>query len=127
MKIDKPSDEDKANFTALFGDHPALEIKPMFGNLAAFVSANQQMCAGLFGPAVGLRLSEDDRADLLAVAGAGPFGPEGRPMKEYVAVPPAWSGGGSEIDGWIERAVTHTESLPAKQKKKKSAKKSAKK
>jgi hypothetical protein len=48
MKIDKPSDADKADFTELFGQHPPLEIKPMFGNLAAFVSENQQMCAGLF-------------------------------------------------------------------------------
>lgn len=116
MKIDKPSDADKARFTELFGDHPALEVKPMFGNLAAFVTSNKQMCAGLFGSSIGVRLAEDDRVVLLAVDGAGPFGPEGRPMKEYVALPPAWSSSGDEIDGWIDLAIAHTESLPPKRK-----------
>jgi hypothetical protein len=118
MKIDKPSDADKAYFTELFGQHPALEIKPMFGNLAAFVSENQQMCAGLFGSSVGVRLAEDDRDELLAVAGAGPFGPEGRPMKEYITIPYDWRNDGADaVDAWIDRAVAHTESLPAKKKK----------
>ena len=119
MKVAKPSEEDKANFTALFGDHPGLELKPMFGNLAAFVRSNQQMCAGLFGPTIGLRLNESDRSDLMDVEGAGPFGPEGRPMKEYVAVPAAWNVGGGEVDSWIDRAVAHTETLPPKKKKSK--------
>ena len=133
MKVDKPSEADKDNFVALFGEHPALEIKPMFGNLAAFVKANQQMCAGLFGASVGLRLAESDRGELIAVEGAGPFGPEGRPMKEYIAIPPAWCRLGSAVDGsdvddWIDRAVAHTESLPPKKKKatkKKATKKKA--
>lgn len=122
MKVDKPSDADKDYFTELFGQHPALQIKPMFGNLAAFVNENQQMCAGLFGSSVGLRLAEDERDALLAVPGAGPFGPEGRPMKEYVAIPHDWrtteaDGGGAAVDTWIDRAVAHTESLPPKKKK----------
>ena len=116
MKIAKPTEQDKAQFTALFGDHPALVLKPMFGNLAAFVNSNQQMCAGLFGPQVGLRLNADDRAELLAVAGTGPFGPEDRPMKEYVSIPSKWKRGGDRVDDWIDRAIAHTEALPPKKK-----------
>jgi hypothetical protein len=122
MNIDKPSDADKLYFTELFGQHPALEIKPMFGNLAAFVSENQQMCAGLFGSSVGMRLAEDDRDELLAVAGAGPFGPEGRPMKEYISIPYGWrSDDADAVDAWIDRAVAHTESLPPKKKARKTS------
>lgn len=119
MKIDKPSDADKVYFTELFGEHPALQVKPMFGNLAAFVSENQQMCAGLFGSSVGLRLNEEDRAELLALPGAGPFGPEGRPMKEYVTIPHAWRDADPDaaLDSWIDRAVAHSSSLPPKKKK----------
>jgi hypothetical protein len=106
MKIDKPSDADKADFTELFGQHPPLEIKPMFGNLAAFVSENQQMCAGIFGSSVRMRLTEDDRDELLAVPGAGPFGPKGRPMKEYIAISYDWRNDGvGAVDAWIDRAV----------------------
>lgn len=122
IKVDKATEADKAYFTALFGDHPALHIKPMFGNLAAFVSENQQMCAGLFGSSIGLRLAEDERAALLAIPGAGPFGPEGRPMKQYIAIPPSWRDAGDDdagetVDGWIDLAVSHTESLPMKKQK----------
>jgi TfoX/Sxy family transcriptional regulator of competence genes len=117
VKIAKPTEDDKAYFTELFGEHPALELKAMFGNLAAFVRSNEQMCAGLFGASVGLRLGENDRAELFAIDGAAPFGPEGRPMKEYVAIPPAWRESGDDVDGWIDRAIDHTQSLPPKKKK----------
>ena len=117
MKIDKPTEDDKAYFAELFGEHPALELKAMFGNLAAFARSNEQMCAGLFGASVGLRLNENDRAELFAIDGAAPFGPEGRPRKEYVAIPPAWRQSGADVDGWIDRAIAHTQSLPPKKKK----------
>jgi hypothetical protein len=78
----------------------------MFGNLAAFVSENQQMCAGIFGSSVRMRLTEDDRDELLAVPGAGPFGPKGRPMKEYIAISYDWRNDGvGAVDAWIDRAV----------------------
>jgi hypothetical protein len=48
MEIPKPSEADKDFFRAVLPDDPAVEVKPMFGNLGAFVYGN--MCAGLFGP-----------------------------------------------------------------------------
>ena len=120
--IPKPSDDDKAYFASLFEHRPDVELKPMFGNLAAFSVNNAQMCAGLFGPLVGIRLDEAQREELLAVKGAGPFGPEDRPMKEYVSLPPSWrTGHDDEVDAWIDTAVAHTATLPAKKKKAKKA------
>ena len=58
-------------------EDPEAEIKPMFGNLGAFVHG--KMFAGLFGAAVGVRLGEADARELAAIDGAGPFGPAERP------------------------------------------------
>ena len=51
MKIPKPSDDDRARFRSLVPEDTRVEVKPMFGNLGAFVNGNMFM--GLFGPEVG--------------------------------------------------------------------------
>ena len=78
MEIPKPSEDDKQFFRSILPDDPEVEIKPMFGNLGAFVHGN--MFAGLFGSAVGVKLAGPDAAELSSVEGAGPFGPAERPM-----------------------------------------------
>ena len=40
MEIPKPSEDDKQFFRSLIADDPEVEIKPMFGNLGAFVHGN---------------------------------------------------------------------------------------
>ena len=114
MDIPKPSDQDKAYFADLFGEYD-VEVKPMFGNLAAFVNGN--MCAGLFGSAIGVRLPAEHREALRAEPGAGAFGPADRPMKEYVAMPLAWRDDPELTHRWLERAIAHTAALPPKVKK----------
>lgn len=89
MKISKPTDADRDRFTALVPDGPAVEIKPMFGNLGAFVNGNMFMA--LFGGDVGVKLPDEDRSRLLTEPGTGPFGPAERPMADYVTVPASWS------------------------------------
>lgn len=111
MKIPKPTDADKDYFRSLVPEHPSVEVRPMFGNLAAFVNGNMFM--GLFGPDVGLRLSEADRAALVGAPGSGPFGPPDRPMKEYVSIPHEWRQT-DEAQAWINKALTHTAAMPAK-------------
>ena len=59
MQIPKPSDADKDRFRAVVPEHPDVVVKPMFGNLGAFVNGN--MFAGLFGPMIGVKLSDADR------------------------------------------------------------------
>ena len=114
MKIPKPSDADKEYFRSIVPDDPRVEVKPMFGNVAAFVNGNMFM--GLFGPAIGVRLDEAGRAELDAVEGSAPFGPQERPMKEYVAMPIAWRDDSDATGTWVNRALDHTATMPPKKK-----------
>jgi TfoX/Sxy family transcriptional regulator of competence genes len=115
----KPSEEDRERFRSLVPDDPRVEIKPMFGQLAAFVNANMFM--GLFGSAIGLRLPDDDRERLLAEDGAGPFGPEERPMGGYVTIPARWLASPGRSEEWVAKALTHSATLPPKAPKKRKA------
>ena len=115
MQMPKASDSDKDRFRDLMPATPQVEVKPMFGNLGAFVNGN--MFAGLFGSAVGVKLSESDRAELEAVEGAGPFGPSERPMGGYLSLPDAWADHPELAAGWVKRAFAHVSTLPPKAKK----------
>lgn len=114
MKIPKPTDEDRARFAALAPDAPGVEVKPMFGNLGAFV--NGHMFMGLFGSDIGINLPEEDRDQLLAQPGTGPFGPAERPMGGYVTLPAAWTA--RKAAPWIDRALTAAAALAPKSPKK---------
>ena len=111
MQIPKPTDADKERFRALVPDDPRVEVKPMFGNLGAFVNGNMFM--GLFGSDIGLRLPPDDAAELRAVEGAGPFGPAERPMGGYVSLPADLVGSGPGAD-WTGRALAYVAAMPPK-------------
>jgi TfoX/Sxy family transcriptional regulator of competence genes len=112
MQVPRPSDGTKALFASVMPDDPRVVVKPMFGNLGAFVNGN--MFAGLFGATVGVRVSDVDRAALEDIEGTGPFGPEGRPMGGYVGLPEAWAGDPAKAVPWVERAHAHVAGLPPK-------------
>lgn len=112
MQMPKPTDADKAYFRSLIPEAPDVEVKPMFGNLGAFVNGN--MFAGLFGPSVGVKLSETDAETLKSIDGAGPFGPPERPMGGYVGLPLAWHDDPEQATAWVENALAHVRSLPPK-------------
>ena len=111
MQIPKPTEADKASFRAIVPGDPRVEVKPMFGNLGAFVNGNMFM--GLFGSDIGVKLSAADAAVLLEVDGAGPFGPAERPMGGYVSLPTSIKGS-PEVEIWVSRALGHVGALPAK-------------
>ena len=113
MEIPKPTDGDRKRFHDLTPDDVRVEIKPMFGNLGAFVNGNMFM--GLFGPDVGVKLAEADGETLLA-AGGGPFGPEGRPMGGYVTLPAGLSQ--AEAKRWAAASLEYVAAQPPKKKKK---------
>lgn len=115
MEIPKPTSADKEFFLSLLPDEVEIEVKPMFGNLGAFVHGN--MFAGLFGPAVGVRLSAADQAELGAFAGSGPFGPAERPMGGYLSLPPSWRATPEVARDWVDKARAHVSTLPPKVKK----------
>lgn len=113
MKMPKASDQEKTAFRDAVEPIEGAEVKPMFGQLGAFV--NGTMFAGLFGSSVGVKL-DDAHAESLRGAGGGPFGPEERPMGGYLTVP-----GGVEADDlpqWLVAAHAYVRGLPPKAKKK---------
>jgi TfoX/Sxy family transcriptional regulator of competence genes len=110
MKMPKPTDADRERFRALVPDRPGVEVKPMFGNLGAFVAGNMFM--GLFGSDVGLKLPPAAQEELLAQPGSGPFGPAERPMGGYVTIPGDWSA--AQAQPWTEKSLTHVAALPPK-------------
>ncbi len=120
MEIPKPTEADKAYFKSVVPDHPEVGLKPMFGNLGAFVHGN--MFAGLFGPAVGVRLAEADHAELASIDGSGPFGPAERPMGGYLSLPPAWRDSPELAADWVNRALAFVSAMPPKAAKPKAAK-----
>jgi TfoX-like protein len=111
MEIPKPSEDDKAYFRSLLPEEA--EVKPMFGNLGAFVNGN--MYAGLFGPAVGVKLAGPDAGELAAIEGSGPFGPAERPMGGYLSLPPDLDR--DQASQWVEKARAYVSTLPPKVKK----------
>jgi hypothetical protein len=108
MKIPKPTDQEQQRFRTLVPDDPRVTIRPMFANLGAYVNGN--MFAGTYGPDIGVKLSDSDRAELLAWGGA-PFGPAERPMSGYLTIPP---GDDSTIAEWLGRGLDHIATLPPK-------------
>ena len=122
MEMPKPTEEDKAFFRSLVPDDPRVEVKPMFGNLGAFVNGN--MFAGLFGSSVGVRLGDTDREELQAIDGSGPFGPAERPMAPYTSLPSAWHDKPELASVWVEKAAAFVGAQPPKTAKPAKAKKS---
>ena len=114
MQIPKPTDEVKQFFRSIVPDDPDVEVKPMFGNLGAFVNGN--MFAGLFGPAIGVRLLDPaSQQALRSIEGTGPYGPEEGPMGGYIALPPSWLTAPDRASEWVRTALSEVRELPAKQ------------
>jgi len=120
MEMPKASDADKEHFRAIMPDRAEVVVKPMFGNLGAFVNGN--MFAGLFGPTVGVKLGAADKETLESTERTVPFGPAERPMGGYTGLPEVWNGeGDGEGDGddararaWVEKAFEYVAALPPK-------------
>ena len=86
-KFEKSSPGLVARFDATAARFPEAERRKMFGYPALFVGGN--LVTGLFAQQWMIRLADADRAELLALPGAGPFEPmPGRTMKGYATLPP---------------------------------------
>jgi TfoX/Sxy family transcriptional regulator of competence genes len=108
----KPSEQAKAAFTKLVPGGPTVTLRPMFGNLAAFVNGN--MFAGLFGEDLFVRLPDEEGAAVRKQGGRD-FAPmAGRPMKGYVTVPSTWRTRPEPAKAWIVAALEITGRMPRK-------------
>ncbi|SEI99898.1 TfoX/Sxy family protein [Demequina mangrovi] len=108
MRMPRPSDAQKEAFRALVPEAGDVEVRPMFGQLAAFVAGNMFMA--LYGDQVTFKLDETSLAAAHARPDAGPFAPAGRTMRAYVALPLDAPG----LDGLATQALAYVASLPPK-------------
>jgi TfoX/Sxy family transcriptional regulator of competence genes len=116
MQVPRPTEDAKERFRALVPDDPRVEVKPMFGNLGAFVNGNMFM--GLFGSDIGVKVSSADEERVRA-EGGGPYGPAERPMSGWVTLP--LTATAEDTDQWIRSALSFVGSQPPKQSKKRSS------
>jgi TfoX/Sxy family transcriptional regulator of competence genes len=112
MQIPKPTTAAKARFQSLVPGDARVSVKPMFGNLGAFVEGNMFM--GLFGADIGIKLDDAGQRELVS-AGGGPFGPTERPMGGYVSLPGTLTE--AEAKQWIARSLAYVSALPPRRKK----------
>jgi TfoX/Sxy family transcriptional regulator of competence genes len=108
----KAPEELRERFEAAVAGVEGLEQRKMFGYPAGFIGGN--MTTGLHQESWIVRLSEADRAERLA-AGWATFEPmPGRPMREYVALPPDVVADPDQARAWVERAADYVRTLPPK-------------
>jgi TfoX/Sxy family transcriptional regulator of competence genes len=99
-------------FASVVPGSPAVQRK-MFGYPAVFINGNMFM--SLFQDDMILRLLESYREEFLKLDGAKIFEPmPGRPMREYVAVPPSVMANHKELAWWVSRALECGASLKPK-------------
>jgi TfoX/Sxy family transcriptional regulator of competence genes len=114
MSIPKPDPESRAYFESLVPDDERVTVRPMFGNVSAFVNGNMFM--GVFGNELFLRLSDADQEEV-AKAGGGPLEPmPGRAMSGYVTIPREWRQQPRTVQRWVSRSLEFAGQLPPKQK-----------
>jgi TfoX/Sxy family transcriptional regulator of competence genes len=117
----RPGRESLDFFESVLPDDPRVTARPMFGNMAGFVNGN--MFIGLYGDDMFVRLSEEDRVELLTEEGASAFEPmKGRPMKEYVVLPRECRDDPESVDTWVSRSLAWTGEMPVKRPKKRKKK-----
>jgi hypothetical protein len=103
-------------FYAALPKDPRVETQLMFGGVAAKVHGH--IFAGLFGRSAIVLLDEADRAEALALDGAGPFDPmgDGRARSDKIMLPEDVFHDPAELRQWIGRAFAATAMLAKKTK-----------
>ena len=105
-----------AHFDRICPHDPAVERRTMFGYPCAFINGNMVM--GLFGSKMFVRLPEDERKALVDKQGASPLEPmPGRPMKEYVVIPPGILARDAALKRLVTRSLEYAKTLAPKEKK----------
>ncbi len=86
--------------------------RKMFGGIAFMLNGN--MCCGVTGADLMLRLGNEGAAAALGESHARPMDFTGMTMKSMVFVDADGIGGDDDLRGWVMRAVDFAGTLPAK-------------
>ena len=86
--------------------------KKMFGGVGFLLNGN--MCVGVHGSELIVRLAPEDTDGALKQANTRRFDLTGRPMKGWILVKPAGLKTDAQLGKWIEVAVGFAGALPAK-------------
>lgn len=86
--------------------------RKMFGGIAFMVRGN--MCAGVIGDDLMVRLGEDGADAALDEPHVRPMDFTGRPMRSMAYVAPAGTAGDAALAAWIDRCLAFNATLPAK-------------
>ena len=95
---------------AVLSDEFGVTEQKMFGGLAFMLRGN--MCCGVLGDALILRLGPEGGAAALEQPGIGQFDFTGRPMKAFVMAEPSTVAADEDLGRWVGEAVAFAGSLP---------------
>lgn len=96
----------------LLADEQGLSEKKMFGGLAFLLHGN--MCCGVTGEELMLRLGAEAGAAALAEPHARPMDFTGRPLTGFVYVGTPGFESDEDLEAWVARAVGFARTLPPK-------------
>ena len=96
----------RSELRALLGDAPGIELRPMFGTLAALVDGH--VFAVALDDVIGVKLDADALADLEALPGSEIVTMGARRMKAYRSLPAEMSDAERRV--WLTRARDHVAS-----------------
>ncbi len=101
-----------ARIRSALSEQTGLTEKKMFGGIAFMINGN--MCVGVSNDSLMARVGADKASLAFVDPNIGPFGPTGRPMKDWVLISPAGIEQEADFKGWLQQAVEFTIALPPK-------------
>jgi TfoX/Sxy family transcriptional regulator of competence genes len=107
-------DEDLARrIRALLDPRADVDERRMFGGVGFLVAGN--MCCGVLGEELLVRLAREDADALLASdAAVRPMDMTGRPMRGWLLVAPQATADDADLERWVRRAEEFVATLPPK-------------
>jgi hypothetical protein len=96
----------------LLGEDPRVREQKMFGGLAFLIDGN--MCVGIVGDELMVRVGPDAYADALAQPHAREMDFTGKPMRGLVFVGIDGIAEDGDLEAWIDRGLDFAGSLPPK-------------
>jgi hypothetical protein len=111
MAWTKVPSENIERLISLMSGYPDAVQRMMFGCPVFFINGN--MCLGAYEEDFIIRLPVADHEALLSNPAITRFAPMGRPMREYLSLPPRVHQDTAVMATLIERAVSYVRSLPS--------------